>query len=187
MKMTECSAYVLFKISCVTDESVSEEFVTHPCKKNSWTSPPMWPEDHTPTDLSPRKLSHLRLHPREPCCWLTAEMEGMIKLKISSITRTAGTGTAITGSFNLRNSVYLGDSINHRWLDIWFQVYPFQAYYKWNGEGKKLNKATLPVISIQCWIKWFTSTNTFCGGRGKNGGGQKVDLKVQCSRSHTLQ
>lgn len=210
MKNTDCSVCVLFKISCVTDESVSEEFMTHSYKKISWTSPPMWPEDHTPTQLSPSELSRffsksfliffLILHPWGPCYSLIAEMEGMIKLKISTITVSDYKGSwyvswvimcsvvqSIRGSFNLRHNVYLSNDIHCRWLDIWFQVHAFHAHYKWNGEGKKLDKATWSVISIQRWIKWFTSTKTVWGGRGKNGGGQKVDLNVQCSRSHSLQ
>lgn len=55
---TDCSVCVLFKISCATDESVSEEFMTHSYNKMSWTSPPMRPDHHTPTDLSPCKLSY---------------------------------------------------------------------------------------------------------------------------------
>lgn len=142
---TDCSVCVLFKISCATDESVSEEFMTHSYNKMSWTSPPMWPDHHIPTDLSPCKLSDsfctkflfffLVLHPWGPYYWLFAEMKVMIKLKISRITVSnykdgwyvswviiCSVVQGITGSVNLRNSVYLCNSIKSRWLGIWFQV-----------------------------------------------------------------
>lgn len=150
MKNTDCSVCVLFKISCATDESVSEEFMTHSYNKISWTSPPMWPDDHTPTDLSPWELSYffskkffiffLVLRARGPCYWLIAEMEVMIKLKISRITFSDykdswyvswiiiySVEKGITGSFNLRQCASL--TINSKYLDILFQVYALLFFF----------------------------------------------------------